>query len=234
MAITHIRTETATFSASRSPAITFAGAEILDGDILLVGFVAALQTATITTPSGYVNVLGANTLVASDSHVGGMVYHVPTSSEAGQTAWTITNLFDVTQTGRAVWSIWRGVDLTTPLAGTSSTFDSANAATPFILPSVTPTADNVQVVGVLGSDGSSTQSAPAGWTQRAGAGTTQGCYIYSRDALGSNGVATGATNVTPSAGDEYASVVCALRPAAPPVSFGFQQSMSARRRSFLW
>ncbi len=201
-------------TATRSPVVSVTSAPA-ENDIV-VTFVAALTTAATTDVSGWTNVLGANTVaMPSDSTCAAvMLYHRVTAEEAAAstTSWTLTNLWNATETGRHVTIVLRGVATSGELVGTGTQSD-ANLANPFLIASVTPTADDCQIISGVAGDGTQTLTTPSGWTRQVGLGGTQTGYVFSRDALGENGVSTGTTNVTPSGGNEYVSITAAFKPA---------------------
>jgi hypothetical protein len=162
--------------------------------------------------------LGGTTDVESDAHQSCMVYHIVTQAEddANQVTWTLTNFYDVAETGRISATVLRGVDQTTPLGFANSGFNSANTATPWVIPDINPVYNNsVVLAGVVG-DSTPTQTTPAGWTNRASGSSTQSNYLYSRNALTVAAELTGTTNVTPSTGDEYTAIAAEFKEATVP------------------
>jgi hypothetical protein len=217
MAITFpITGVTTTYSATRSPAFTL-GTSPLTNDIL-VAFISSTTTSATTDVATWTNALGADVeIMPSDTTLACvMVYHRVTAAEdtADQVTWTLTNLWDATETGRISVAVLRGVATTGELVGTGSTSNAGNSASPFVIADITPTADGSQIMAGVAGDGTATLTTPGTHTLQAGAGTTQTNYLYSDDTLGSNGVATGTTDVTPSAGNEYVSIVAAFKDAA--------------------
>lgn len=210
MAITFPITGVTNNGTSRSPSFTL-GTAPAAGDVITV-FVSSVNIFAITDVAGWPNAVAANTVIASDAHAACMFTHEVTSGEAGAATvtWTLTNLLNAGDSWRITATVSRadsGVLAVTGSAGTG--FNSANTATPFVIPSVTPGHNNAQVIGGLVADSATiTQTTPAGFTLRANGGSN---YLYSRDALGSAGVPTGTTNVTPSTGDEYIGIAIALR-----------------------
>lgn len=215
MAITFpITGVTNTYSASRSPSFTL-GTSPVENDII-VAYVSATEAATTTDVSTWSNVLGAN--VEADPGDGTMVcvmvYHRVSAAEdaADTVAWTLTNLWDATETGRITVVVQRGVALSGELVGAASG-SSATTVTPWVIPDVTPTATGCQIMAGVAGDGTETQTTPGTHTLRASGSTTQSNYLYSDNDLGTNGVGTGTTNVTPSGSDEYVSIVACFKPA---------------------
>lgn len=207
----------ASYSTSRSPSFTL-DTSPLENDILLA-FVTSLDTAATTDVSTWTNVRGANTVTmpADSSHAAVMVYHRVTSAEdtADTVTWTLTNLWDATETGTIGVLVMRGVATSGELQGVNYQTDDT-ATTPWYIPSVTPTASDVQVIGaVTGDSGKSLTITSSGWTTQVGWSSSQTNYILSRDALGVSGVGTGSCTVTPTLGgsDEYVSIVACFKPA---------------------
>lgn len=202
------------YSASRSPTC-YLYANAVEDDIL-VAFVSATDGAATTDVSGWTNVLGANVEVdpGDASLTAVMVYHRVTAGEAATppSPWTLTNLWDATETGQITIAVLRGVVTSGELVGAASGSD-AGVVTPWVIPTVTPTADCQIMAGVAG-DGTQTQTTPGTHTLQASASTAQSNYLYSDNDLGANGVSTGTTNVTPSTSDEYASIVACFKPAS--------------------
>lgn len=229
MAITFpITGVTSGYGSSQSPSFTL-GTAPAEHDILVAYLSTSINTGTFTDPGGWVNVLGtdARVIPADSSSVGVMLYHRVTAAEAaaGTVTWTFTNLWAAASRGATTVAVLRGVALTGELVGADSASDT-NEVTPWVIPSVTPTADDCQVIAGLSADYASgtapnTQAAaPWQWTLRAGNADSQSNYLYSRDTLGSSGVATGVENVTPSAADEYVSIIACFAPATATTTTG--------------
>jgi len=211
---------TAIGTATRSPSFTL-GTSPIENDIILV-VVSSTTTSATTDVSGWTNVRGTNTVTMPSDSVCAqvMVYHRVTAAEdtANQVTWTLTNLWNATEAGRISVTVLRGVALTGELGGVAFTSNAANAATPWVIPSVTPTVNGVAVAGVIG-DGTGTEGAVSGWTIRASGSTTQTNYIWSRDAAVTSGVATSATSTTPSVGEEYVTIVAVFKEYVAPVTY---------------
>lgn len=203
----------AALSASRSPSVTFSGTGPIENDIVVL-FCSSTTTATITIPSGWDNALGGTTDVESDSHQMCCVYHVVTAGEdsANTVTFTATNLYDASETGEVVGVIVRLVNPSAPIDSANSTFDSANGATPHILASLVGTnlSDGSRVISAVAKDSTGTYTTPAGWTALASRNANQGLAAFTRNTLTTASTNVTATNVTPSAGDEYASITIAL------------------------
>lgn len=201
------------YSASRSPTC-YLYANAVEDDIL-VAFVSATDGAATTDVSGWTNVLGANVEVdpGDGSLTCVMVYHRVTAAEAATppSPWTITNLWNATESGQITVVVLRGVVTSGELVGAASG-SNASAVTPWVIPTVTPS-DACQIIAGVAGDGTQTQTTPGTHTLQASGSTTQSNYLYSDNDLGMNGVGTGTTNVTPSGSDEYVSIVACFKPA---------------------
>lgn len=212
-----VQTAAGTYAtATRSPSFTFGSSDVQEGDVILA-FPSSTNTATITIPSGWVNVLGGTTDVESDSHELSGGYHVVTAGEVGQTAWTLTNWYDTTEVGNVVAILVRNVDPADVLDIAASAFNSGNTITPHVLAGLTPIVDGGFIVSCVAKDGTGNYTTPpAGWSLDQTSNTGNGKALLTRDALSQSGVAVPATNITPSAGDEYASITVVLNPIATP------------------
>ena len=202
------------YGATRSPTC-YLYDDAVEDDVI-VCFVAATDGAATTDVSGWTNVLGANVEVdpGDGSLCCVMVYHRVTAAEAATppSPWTITNLWNATEGGTITAVVLRGVATSGELVGAASGSNSS-IVTPWVIPSVTPTADYCQPVAGVAGDGSQTQTTPGTHTLRANAAGGPSNYLYSDNDLGTNGVGTGTTDVTPSTADEYVSIVACFKPA---------------------
>lgn len=198
--------KSAAVTATRSPAFTL-DTSPLENDVIYV-WVSSTTAAAITDTTGWTNVLGANTDVESDAHEMLCVYHVVTAAEdtANTVTWTLTNIYDATETGAITAVVVRNVDPADPLAGVGSTFDSANTVTPAVLAAVTPDASGGLVLSAVVQDSTATYTTPGGWTVRSTFNTNQGLSVFSFDTGTTASTPVGPTNVTPDAGDEYISI----------------------------
>lgn len=203
----------AAYTGTQSPSFTL-GTSPIEDDIIVAVVATDAGGSTITDASGWTNVLGPNVKAEADSMVATLCYHRVTSAEdiADQVTWTLTNLWTATRSGDISAVVLRGVATSGELVGSSSTFDSGLPST-WVIASVTPTADDCQIVAGLTGDSTQTQTTPSGWALEASGNSRTSNYVYSRDALGVNGVATGTTNVAASSGDEYVSIVACFAPA---------------------
>jgi hypothetical protein len=214
-------TGTGTFTTA-TPSFTLSGGTPQENDIIFA-VVASTTTAQPNsgTFDGFAHILASTAFdVESDSHEATMVWRRYTAADvsANKLTFTLTNFYNAAETGAIAAVVIRGVSTdATPYDVFQTTFSSTNTATPWVIPSLTPTVDGVQVIGAVIGDGTqSITTGPSGWTSRVSNTATQAVRIYSRDALGSNGVATGAANATPSSGDEYVGFSIAFKDAAFP------------------
>jgi len=225
MAITVEATANAAISASRSPSVTFSSYDPQVNDVIVMFPSSTGITVTLAAVSGWVNPLGSTTDVETDSHEMCAIYHQVTSGEdsANTLTYTATNLFSVAQTGNVCALVLRGVDPTSPLDAFGSTFNSGNTITPHVLASLLAadiTNNDCMVVSCVTKDATGTYTTPTGWTQRTTSNTNQGKWLGTRDNLTTAGAAVASTNITPSAGDEYASITLAFNPYITPPPSG--------------
>jgi len=113
-------------------------------------------TVTFTLPAGWLNPLGGATVATSPAGANMVaVYHVVTAAEATAvtTAWTLTNLLDVSKQGSRVAFVVRGADPNAPID--VSAVASGNSAS-LGIPGVTPTKSDSLVVGGGGGNSFST------------------------------------------------------------------------------
>lgn len=221
------QTATAALSASRSPSVTFATSPIENDYVVL--FASSTTTATITVPATWENALGGTTDVESDAHQMCCVIHRVTSAEdaADTVTFTATNLYDATETGEVVGVVLRNVSTVTPIDSANSAFDSANSVTPHVLASLTGAnlSTGSLVVSAVAKDGTGTWTTPAGYTALASRNTNQGLAAYSRNTPTTSGVNVAATNITPSAGDEYTSITVAFTKAPTSTALVIQDAL---------
>lgn len=207
------------FTASRSPStgnVATAGA-LVAGDIIAVFLRAGTSTATITVPATWVNPLGANTVIFGNSGVtGAFLYHVVTSGEASANtvAWTLTNLWDSTQTGATYSQVVRGVDQVTVVDATGNLSGGA-ATTTHVLAGLTGSditvSGDIVLRGVGGDTSSTYATAPAGNTflvKNAG-GQNTGALLR-LDATTTAGVAVATDNITAGGSANYVSITVAF------------------------
>jgi len=144
-------------------------------------------------------------VVGSDTHTALAMYHKVTSAEqaAGTTTYGATNVWNTANSHFAGGIVLRGVDPAAVIDSVAVGFDSANSATPTVLPALVGAnlSNDSFVVGYVSAQGNGTWTPPAGWTERQ---DNQGGAIYTHNTLTVAGTNVAATNVTPSAGDENA------------------------------
>lgn len=203
----------AAVTASRTHTATFSGGVATD-DVIVFWGISGAAAGAITVPAGWENPLGGNTVVASDSHTMACVAHRVTLAENGLTSISCTNLWNAAITGAQMVIRVKGVDPTTMLMAGASSFSSTNTATPHVLAGIAAgsvTADYGYVVSCVASDGLATYTVPGGWTGLASFNTNNGTHALRNNTLTTQNNAVAATNITPSAGDEYASITVILR-----------------------
>lgn len=213
---TVIESKAAVTTASRSPSLTFAAQPATDDVILM--FPATTTTAPVMTiPSGWVNVFGGVLGVdGSGVHSVAAIYHRVTSAEAVSTkTYTATNLYASTATGDVAGCIVRGVHTTTTLAGFATSF-ATGTATPHVLPGLTPATTEGLAIAAVAKDGTGTYTTPTGWTQLITSNTNQGAWMGRYNTVATR-TPIPATNITPSASDEYASITVVLTSVLAPV-----------------
>jgi hypothetical protein len=203
-------------TASASPSVTF-NVPVAENDVVVMWAASATVAVLNAAPAGWVNALGGTTIVASDSHSMACVYHKVTAGEASaQTlTYTATSLFTAAQTGYVHAALVRNVDPTTPLDAAASTFNSGNTITPHVLAGLAgaDVGTGSLVLSSVTKDAVGAYSTlPSGWEFLATTNTNLGMATLRREATTTSGVAVAATNITPSAGDEYASITVALTP----------------------
>src|SRR6476620_4004023 len=168
MAVSVVASVSASLAATRSPTATFSSWTPALNDLVVLFVTSGATGATITVPSGWVNILGGTTDVESDSHEATFVYHWVTSTEAtnGTLTYTATTLYDTTQSGGTVGIVLRGVDTTTPIDSVVTTFDSGNTVTPHVIHALVGAnlSTNSMVIGAVFGDGTITYTDPSGWT----------------------------------------------------------------------
>lgn len=115
-------------------------------------------TVTFTLPAGWFNALGDTTVATGSAGANTVVvYHVVTAAEATAvtTAWTLTNLLDVSKQGSRVAFVVRGADPNAPI-NVSAVASGSSAS--LGIPGVTPTKSDSLVVGGGGGNSFSTSA----------------------------------------------------------------------------
>jgi hypothetical protein len=207
---------------TNDPAVTFTGytAKANDLVILFVSSTTVLgAVANASLPAGWVNPLGDGAEINSDAHGMACFYHFVTSAEetGGTTTYTATDALDAAETGYVQGVVIRNAETTDPVDGSGTAQDSANTVTPHVLAGITGTGgvllDHSLVISSVAKDGTGDYgtSAPAGWTWLRNDNTNNGRWLGIRQARTTASTNVTATNITPSGGDEYASITLAIR-----------------------
>jgi hypothetical protein len=188
----------------------------------MVIFFANIQNILgFVTPSGWVNPLGGDTSLVTDSHEAACVYHLVTSGEvtAVQTTYQAINWCNSIPAGRVFALILRGADPAAPIDAFGTDFNSGDTTTPHVIAGLLSgdvTYTNDKVVGFVCSDGFGNYvgATPAGWTmqtQSNNSGSQTSGTLLTRDTNTTAGVAVAATNITPSAADEYIAITLGVK-----------------------
>lgn len=204
------------FSATRSPSFTL-GAAPQENDIILV-FPSSTTGAAITPNVTWNNVLSGTTDVESDAHQICALWHRVTADEAGTTAWTMTNIYDATETGNVSAVLIRGaLSEGNPIQASNTGFNSGNTTTPHVLAGIANTgAAGGLIISAVAKDSTGAYSTqPSGWTFLTTSNTNQGKAVLRRTALNTVNENLSATNITPSAGDEYVSITVVIAAGYP-------------------
>lgn len=172
-------------------------------------------TAPFTLPTGWFNPLGGSTVATSPAGANMVVVaHLVSAAEvtAVTTAWTLTNLLDVSKQGSRITFVVRGVNPIAPVDVSSATGGNSNSAT---MPGVTPTKSNSLVVSGGGGNSfstSATYTAPSSpWSTITG--TLSGTNIrfaFQNSTPTSAGVAYSGVSVPISRTDDWTAVTIAF------------------------
>jgi len=207
--------------STNDPSVTFPGGYTpLENDVIAL-FISSTTVlgavANASLPAGWVNPLGDGVEINSDAHGMACLYHLVTAAEetAVTLTYTATDALDATETGYVQAVAVRNVDSTTPIDGFNTAFNSGNTTDPHVLAGITGSgvlATGSLVVSSVAKDGTGAYgSTPTGWTQVRADNTNNGRWIGTRDALTTADTDVTATNITPSAGDEYCSITLAFK-----------------------
>lgn len=202
----------------RTPTMSFADYVPAVNDLILVSIASSDNIGGgVTTPAGWVTPAGGS--VGSDANVGRLVYHLVTPEEAAavQTSWTVPSYLNNGTNMGVPAVVFRGVDPLDPIDAITTSFNSANLATPHLTPLI-PGADlsnRSLVVGFIFADGGPTYGTPPeGWTVLLRNPAFQiGRVVLTRSALTQSSVDVLPIAMTPSIPDEYVSLAVALREA---------------------
>lgn len=215
--------------STASPSLTFTGLVPLTNDVVLLVPSSATVlgiVADASMPSGWLNPLGDGVEVNSDAHGICCAWHKVTAAEetAVTTTYTATSMLDASETGNTVGCVIRRVDPNAVVNVFETAFDSANSVTPHVLAGLTsagssqPTVTGAIVISCVAKDGTGTYTTPSGWSLLTSSNTNQGKALYAKNALTVASADIAATNVTPSAGDEYASITLAFTQASAGIT----------------
>lgn len=205
-----------------TPAVTFPATYIPTTNDLVVLWPSSTTTATVNTVSGYTNPLGAGIDVESDAHEISIVYHLVTATEQTNTTRTYTitsagptNWYGNSETGDVSACIIRGNNTTTVVDDINSWNDTGNSTTPHVLAGLTGAnlGTGSLVLSAVAKDGAGSYTTPSGWTQLVSDNNNQGKWLGMRNTLTTATTDVTATNITPNAGDEGASITIAILPA---------------------
>lgn len=167
MPITIQETQTATATAARYRTITFEATWAPTENDLVVFFTRSNSVTTITTPAGWLNPLGGNTIVSDNVNSLACVCHWVTAAEAAtvERTYTATNLWAGNTSGVVVALVLRGVDVADPFDLTNTAVNTATSTTGVLagLEGDNLSAGSLIVSGIKVS-GPATYTQPSGWT----------------------------------------------------------------------
>lgn len=215
MAVTIVATASGAVGTS-SAAVTFSSYTPQLNDLILCFMSSTSSVSAAADSGGWVNVQGSANETTHSAM--GMIaaYHFVTSGEVS----AVTTTYDPTviigsETGYNHALALRGVDTTTPIDGWGNDGTaSTSASTPHVLAGITGSGvliSNSLVISSVAKDATGAYSStPAGWTQQLATNTTQGRWTGTRDTLTTLNTDVTATNITPSAADEFLSITVAI------------------------
>jgi hypothetical protein len=215
--VTALLGTTAAFSSTQTVGMTFSGYSPQNGDIIYFYINNSVGATAITTPAGWVNVLGGNTISAAGAACSSIaIYHVVTTSEvaAGTTTYTATNLFNSGATGRAGGCVLRGADTIVFVDDSNTTFSSSGTTT-HVLSGLTGAnlSTGSLILGGVGGSNLATYTVPSGWSQiilNSGGTTAMGLLSNNTPTTASFSVAS--TNITCSVSMAYSNITVAVLP----------------------
>lgn len=219
MAITRQASAQNLHAASGSPTVTFPGTWTPAENDLVVLFCHTTNTTTVNTvPSGWNDVGGGLVTPGDTTEYVFAVWHLVTSGEAAAVTrtYTVTSLWSGTETNMVMGAVYRGVDITDPVADFGIGSNAGNT-TDHELPAIVGTnmVDGGVVVASVSADGAATYTNPTGWDQlQLQTASDPGAYLGERTAATTAGGAVSATMITCSISGEYVAYSVALRPAA--------------------
>jgi hypothetical protein len=205
---------------TNDPSVTFAATYVPKENDIIALFISSATVLGVqvdgSLPSGWVNPLGSGVEINSDAHGMGVLYHKVTAAEetAVTLTYTATDALDAAETGYVEACAIRNVDPTTPVDGANTAQDSGNTVTPHVLASITGSGvllDGSIVVSSVAKDGTGTYTTPSGWSLIRTDNTNNGRWLGVRNTYTVVDTNVAATNITPSAGDEYCSITIAWK-----------------------
>jgi hypothetical protein len=201
------------------PSVTFSGYTPRENDVVALFVSSTTVLGAVvdgSLPSGWVNPLGSGAEINSDAHGMAAFYHLVTAAEESgvTTTYTATNALDAAETGYVQGVVVRRVNPSAPIDGFNTAQDSGNTVTPHVLAGITGSGvllDGSLVVSSVAKDATGAYSSvPGGWTQLRADNTNNGRWLGVRDTYTTVNTNVNATNITPSAGDEYCSITLAF------------------------
>lgn len=111
-------------------------------------------TPAVTDPVGWVNLFGPNGILFNAEHSMVGFYHLVTAAEvaANTTSWTMTNVLSITNNGRQVTHVLRGVDPSAPIDVVATRPDGPMNVGGLQFPDITPTKSGSFIMGISGPD----------------------------------------------------------------------------------
>lgn len=180
-----------------SPSFTLDSAP-LENDVIYIGFTAAVNATTITTPSGWTNLLGGNNRVDSGSHSSFVFAHAVTSAEAGssQVTWTFTSM----NSGTFIASgavVYRSVDTANLFLDAPTPYSDSTSLATSTIPSTTPSVTGGLFVAFHSMDASvGPGSGVSGYTRRVVNSGNGGMSFYENNTATVVGVGQGGDTIT--------------------------------------
>lgn len=179
----------------------------------------------ITIPSGWFSLLGGSGVIDSGGHCVVVVGHWYTSAELAATtkAWTLTNLFNTSQTGRRGTSVFRGVDPAAPVGNLQSAMGTSSTLS---FPNMTPTVSNsltyMMGAGSFSATSRTYTAPPAPWVDLGSTlstgGTTRTMLHYYNSDANASGVQVSGPACAISGSDTWIGLLLELMPIPDPVS----------------
>jgi len=139
-----------------------ASGDILTGDLILIAYLHDATGRTWTIPSGF-TALGASGIQVTDGD-GQCLLVGRLAAAAGEAGPYVASIDGAAANGIAVWSVWRGVDQTTPQDVTAVTQDSIASATSAVIGPITPTTAGALALYTFARDPTTGTINPHLWT----------------------------------------------------------------------